>query len=165
MIIAHPNHENKSSQKKAIQIITDFLKNDNWPIAVHPENTNIIATKYKASAGIWICEAIIDNHDRFIFYSVAPDLTPKEYLPEVSEYLMRINDKLAVGNFEVNYDTGQVCMKTSIDFEGIELSHAIIKNIIYANVKTMNTYATGFVEVAAGRLKATDAIAQYEPLQ
>ena len=60
--------------------------------------------------------------EEFLFYAVAPIKTPDEVRPAVSEYVTRANYGLRIGNFELDYGDGEVRYKSSLNFEGQDLS-------------------------------------------
>ena len=142
-----------------LEAVVGFLESDGWPVAVRGD---VVATKFEGRAGIWICEGRIDAHERFAFYSVAPEPVPEERRLAVAEYLTRVNAGLVVGNFELDLGRGIVRMKTSLDFEGEPLSTTLVRNLVYANVRAMDHYAPGLVAVAAGEAQPDEAIARVE---
>ena len=134
----------------ALDTIVGFLQTDGWPVAVRTDVGEIVATKFEGASGLWICEGRLDAHERFAFYSVSPDLVPEPRRSAVAEFITRVNAGLVVGNFELEFATGTVRMKTSLDFEGEPLSAMLVRNLVYANVRAMGHYAPGLVAVSAG---------------
>ncbi len=144
----------------ALDTIVAYLQADGWPVAVRTDVGEIVATKYEGRAGIWICEGRVDAHQRFAFYSVAPITVPEDRRAAVAEYLTRVNAGLVVGNFELNLETGDARMKTSLDFEGETLSPGLVRNLVYANVRAMDHYAPGLVAVSEEGVEPAEAIAR-----
>jgi hypothetical protein len=69
---------------------------------------------------------------------------------------------MIIGNFEMDFEDGEIRYKTSIDVEGDSLSSALIKRLVYANVMMMDAYLPGIMSVIYGDVEPKDAIAQIE---
>jgi hypothetical protein len=69
---------------------------------------------------------------------------------------------MIIGNFEMDFEDGEIRYKTSIDVEGDSLSSALIKRLVYANVMMMDAYLPGIMSVIYGDVEPKDAIAQVE---
>jgi hypothetical protein len=80
----------------------------------------------------------------------------------VADFLTRANYGLIVGNFEMDLNDGEVRYKTSIDVEGDELTPALLRNLAYTNVKTMDRYLPGLMSVMYGALTSEQAIHMVE---
>ena len=80
--------------------------------------------------------------------------------------MTRANYGLIIGNFEMDFSDGEVRYKTSIDVEDEDeddrLSVALIKNLVYANVLTMDRYLPGVMSIIYGDVSPAQAIAQME---
>ena len=57
---------------------------------------------------------------------------------------------MIIGNFELDLSDGEIRYKTAIDVEGTILNHALMKQIVYANVLTMDRYYAGLQAVSEG---------------
>ena len=67
-----------------------------------------------------------------------------------------------IGNFEMDYNDGEVRYKTSIDVEGGELSPKMIENMMQANLMTMDRYFPGLMSVLYGGRDPAESIAEIE---
>jgi len=68
----------------------------------------------------------------------------------VAELLMRINLRLQLGNFELDFDDGQVRFRTAIDFAGGGATSALIRRLVRANLARVARHAALIEEVSAG---------------
>jgi hypothetical protein len=143
-----------------LDTVVEFLHSDGWPVAVRTDIGEVVATKYEGRSGIWICEGRIDAYERFVFYSVSPVAVPEPRRSAVAEYAARVNFGLVVGSLELDLEDGTVRMKTSIDVEGDRLSPALVRNLIYANVRTLDVYAPGLLLVIQADASPAEALAQ-----
>ena len=80
----------------------------------------------------------------------------------VSEFITRANFGMIIGNFELDLSDGEVRYKTSVDLEGVDIQSNMLRNLLYANVLTMDKYFTGLMRVIYGGITAQEAIQEIE---
>jgi hypothetical protein len=113
--------------------------------------------------GGWSCFAMArEAESQFVFYSVCEDCVPHEARPSMSELLTRVNFGLQIGNFEMDWNTGAIRFKTSIDVEGDRLSPALIEGVVNANLITMDRYLRAIRLALQDGLSAAEAVAAVE---
>ena len=145
-------------------VVKAFLEEDDWPL-IELAQLPAIKTGFEGQAARWDCYARpLDDDNQLLFYSLCPFTVPREKRPAVMEYTTRVNYGLRMGNFELNLDDGEVRFKTSLDCEGGELTSALVKQLIYANVLLMDQYLPGLLGIMYGDLGAREAIQQVEGL-
>ena len=93
---------------------------------------------------------ITTDTERFILYLNFGPTAAEDYRDETARFIALANWKLSIGNFEFDYDEGEVRFKTSIDFAGAELSEKLIRNAISNAMSAMEMYAGGLIEVMSG---------------
>jgi hypothetical protein len=124
-----------------------FFTEDDWPITPL-EGRPIIRTAFSGKNGNWACFAQArEEQFRCLFYSVCATNTPENKRMAMAEYLTRANYDLVIGNFELDFRDGEVRYKTSIDVEGDELTSALLKQMVYANVMIFDKYLPGIMKV------------------
>ncbi len=142
--------------------ITEFLQSDDWP-STQVEDRTILRTGFDGDNGEFTCFAQArEQQEQFVFYSVFPVKTPPASQAAVVEFLTRANYGMIVGNYEFDYSDGEVRFKTSVDLEGVEMIEKVIRNLIYANVLTMDRYFPGLMRVIYGGITPEDAIREIE---
>lgn len=139
-----------------------FFTEDDWDFTIQSERP-ILQMTFQGDTGQWICYARAKEEDeQFIFLSVSPVNSPPDKLLAVAELLTRINYGLPIGNFEMDFDDGEIRYKTSIDVEGSHLDPALIRTLVYANVQAMNTYLPAIMAVIRENVSPAEAIAAIE---
>jgi hypothetical protein len=139
-----------------------FFTEDEWPFS-EIEGKAMLRTGFSGDNGNWTCIARArEEQEQFIFYSIAPNNVPEDRRLAAAEFLTRANYGLVIGNFELDFSDGEVRYKTSIDVEGDRLTSPLLKQMVYANVLTMDRYMPGLMAVSYGNVTAVDAIAQVE---
>ena len=142
--------------------IVNFFEEDGWPFA-QIEGEPLLQMVFQGENGKWTCYAKArDDPEQFVFYSVCPVNTPDSKRRAVAEFLTRANSGMIIGNFEMDFEDGEIRYKTSIDVEDDSLSCALIKRLVYANVMMMDAYLPGIMSVIYGDVTPVDAIAQIE---
>ena len=142
--------------------IVNFFEEDGWPF-VQIEGEPLLQMVFQGENGKWTCYAKArDDPEQFVFYSVCPVNTPDSKRLAVAEFLTRANSGMIIGNFEMDFEDGEIRYKTSIDVEDDSLSCALIKRLVYANVMMMDAYLPGMMSVIYGDVTPIDAIAQIE---
>lgn len=100
--------------------------------------------------------------EQFIFYATVPIKVPEESRGAMAEFLTRANYGLRIGNFELDYSDGEVRYKSSVDFEDAELTPALIRNVMYPSVQTVDRYLPGILRVTYGGATPLEAIHEIE---
>lgn len=114
----------------------------------------------------WDCGVLIDDEeDRLVCYSTMLGPAKKSRRAEVMEFLTRANFALPVGNFELDLDDGEVCFKTSLDLEDVELTPAMCRNLVDNNLMVMGTYFDALTSVMKGEAEPGEAIASVEDVE
>jgi hypothetical protein len=160
-----PNGQPKSDENNALrafETLGKFLQEDEW----HPQKLDdktIYRVAFSGTNGNYACFAVIRiDLEQFIFYVQSSVKAPEEMRTAVAEFITRANYGLRIGNFELDMSDGEIRYKSSLDFEGIPLSAALIKNAIYPAVQTMDRYFAGLLQVMYGQNTPEEAILKIE---
>ncbi|BAY20851.1 hypothetical protein NIES2100_05950 [Calothrix sp. NIES-2100] len=139
--------------------IVDFLTEDDWDFSVQSDRL-ILQMRFQGDTEQWVCYAKAKEEDeQFLFFSVSPVNAPITKRLTVAELITRINYSLPIGNFEMDFDDGEIRYKTSIDVEGSRLDSALIAQIVHANVQVMNTYLRCIMAVIDDNISPLEALA------
>ncbi len=147
---------------KILDAVTAYLDSDNWPYE-KMEDEFVVRVLFRGDNAQFACFAQArEEQQQFVFYSICPVAVPEHKRPEIAEFITRANFDMVIGNFELDYEDGEVRFKTSIDVEGAELLSTLIKPILYANVLMMDQYLPGMMGVIYADKTPADAVAQVE---
>jgi hypothetical protein len=157
----NPRPDNRNGLQ-AFELLSSFLDQDEWfPRRI--DGKYAYSMSYSGKNGDLRCYAIIRvDLEEFLFYAVAPVKVPEMDRLAVAEFLTRANYGLRIGNFELDYSDGEVRYKSSIDFEGQNLTSDFIRNAIYPAVHTMDRYLPGLLRVSFGGATPHEAIEEVE---
>lgn len=142
--------------------LIDFFEQDDWLFDIIDDPPGIRTTFFRKSDR-WSCEAYVrEERGQCVFYSIFPVHVPAEKLDSVAEFITRANFGMIIGNFELNYEDGQIRYKTSIDVKGDRISYPLIRQMVYANCSTMGNYLSGLMAVIYTDMPPAEAIARIE---
>lgn len=101
------------------------------------EGGHLLVT-FAGENGRFPCSVRADEDTRvFAFYSLCPLEVPAERMPAALELVARLNWGHALGNLEIDPDTGALRFKTSLDVEDEDLTEGLVANAVYANVASL----------------------------
>jgi hypothetical protein len=95
-----------------------------------------------------------EDDDQLVVYAVWPGRAAPDVRPAMAEFFTRANWALAVGNFELDLDNGEMRFKVGIDAEGGELRAPLVQQMLRTVIAAMETFATGIDRVLAGETQA-----------
>ena len=147
---------------KLLDTVSGWLKEDAWKFEIHEEK-NVVKTGVKGeSASYTLVFRVNEERQTVVLYVMSPNGVGEEKRMAVSEYLTRANYGLSIGNFEMDFDDGEVRYKVSVDVEGSELTAKMVQNMILAGVTTMDHYYTGMMAIVYGKESPINAISKIE---
>ena len=142
--------------------LIDYMEEEEWKYEIL-EGETIVRFLSRGRAGRLLCYGEVDEQKCWlIFYSYMPVNAPADKMTSVAEFITRANRGMRIGNFELDYDDGEIRYKTSIDVEGGDLSNKMIDNLLRANLHTIDRYFTGLMELIYGDKSADEIIKRIE---
>ena len=129
--------------------IKQFFSEDEW-FFIDMEDQDMLRLRMNhwGENGRFSCQAEFnEKHQIFYFYSYFPINVPEDRQAKMAEFLTRVNYGIRIGNFEMDYENGEVRFRTSLDFEDQVLNYALISNHVYPNVWMMDRYLPGLFAV------------------
>ena len=142
--------------------IEAFLSEDGWPFTKLEEQT-IAKTSFQGKHGEFNCFVQArEEQEHMLMYAVLPVCAPTGRREDVAGFITRANYGMIIGNFELDYEDGEVRYKTSVDLEDVPDFKILLRNMIYANVLTMDKYLPGLMRVIYGGVSGPEGIAEVE---
>lgn len=148
--------------KQIFETMLKFFEQDEWTVS-KIDNRPILQMRFEGNHGKWQCFAHAkEEKQQFLFYSICLSKVPTERRQALAEFLTRANFGLLMGNFELDFEDGEIRFKTSIDVENFSLSPEIVKQYVYTNVLMMDCYLSGILAVIADEVSPKEAITRIE---
>src|SRR5579862_4224242 len=98
--------------------LIDFMEEEGWKYEII-EGETVLRFHFKASSGRFHFYANVEEEKNWlIFYSYLPVNTPPEKIHSMAEFITRANRGMPIGNFELDFEDGEIRYKTSIEIEG-----------------------------------------------
>ncbi|MGE5602853.1 MAG: YbjN domain-containing protein [Nitrososphaerales archaeon] len=152
------------SSLRALEAVDAFFTEDGWSFEQMPERP-ILRLPFQGKGGRWNCYAqirVTRDVEQILFYSVLPLNVPADKLSAIAEFITRANYGMALGNFELDYNDGEVRYKTSIDVTDTEITSNLLRPLIYTNVLMMDKYMSGLMAVVYADVSPAEAVKQIE---
>ncbi len=157
--------QNTPSNSPIFQAIINLFTENNWYFTQIEEQPALYIT-FPEKNGQYDCYAQArEEQQQFIFYSVCPTKVPKPKRRAVAEFLSRANYGTVVGNFELDFNDGEIRYKTHSDLKYNFLVSEAIKELVYTNVMMMDLYLPGITSVISGKVSPEEAICAIEPIE
>jgi hypothetical protein len=126
-----------------------FVENG-WPFS-EVRGAQVLVSDLSGPLGTWKFYAqVVDEQDLILLYSVCPLRVPAGRRSEVSQFLTAANYGLAAGNFELDFDDGEIRYKTALHIQGDGLDGSFVKRLVRSNGMAMETYLPGIGAVITG---------------
>jgi hypothetical protein len=147
-------------EQQIFNALVEFFEEDEWDFQ-WMEGMSVLTMSFSGKNGKWQCFAQArEQQQQFVFYSVLSVNVPKEKRGRVAEFITRVNYGMVIGNFEMDFDDGEVRYKTSIDVEGVELLPPMIRQVVYANLIITDRYLNSLMRVIYSDVEPEQAIAE-----
>lgn len=108
---------------------------------------------------------INDEKDFLLFLSFLPISVPVDKRAEVAEFITRANYGLKMGNFEMDFEDGEVRYRTMANTDEDCINEKIVIHLIHTNITTMDKYLKGIMAVVFGNTEPKKAIDDIENKQ
>jgi hypothetical protein len=142
--------------------VVEYLEDEDWKFNIIKEDAALMFS-FRGKSGSWQCLGSVEEEKSWLsFYSILPSNAAEEKRETIAEFLTRANYGLVIGNFELDFNDGEIRYKTSIDVEGGELTPQMIENLLHANLMTMDRYFPGVMAVLYADADPAEAVRKIE---
>ena len=145
--------------------IINFITKQGWRFTSIEDESRIVIS-ISGINGTFQCVADArEDEEQFIFLSICSVTVPDDKKLLMCELLTRLNYGSFLGNFEMDYEDGEVRYKTSICCSSLELTDNILEHIIMINIVMMDTALTGIMKLIYGEITAKEAYNMIENIK
>jgi hypothetical protein len=121
-----------------LEVLRKFFDDQGWEYSQIKDST-IFFLGVSGENGNFRCIADLDEENkRFSFFSVFGLNAPDEKKYQMAELITRMNVNEFLGNFEMDFEDGEIRYKTSVWYDGIKPSKKFIENMTMINILTMD---------------------------
>ncbi|HTT92021.1 MAG TPA: YbjN domain-containing protein [Acidimicrobiales bacterium] len=138
--------------------VNDYFLSRAWPISQH-DTLPIVRMEFATDAteGTMFVQVFPDRR-RVVTYAVLPERVPDDRRVPMAELLTRANSALSIGNFELNFEDGEVRFRTSLDLGDTDLTDELVDPLVQACLVTVGDHAGAIHAVIAGSQTPEQAI-------
>ena len=129
--------------QNAINLIKKFFDNNDWAYQLVDGDTFGAELELDGPVGSTRILVVVQQTN-FAAYAYLPNKPEKAAYPRVAEFLHRVNNYMPYGNFEFDYNDGEIRYKVFTDFECCKLSYAVVDNAL--------TFAVGAIVSCGSQL-------------
>ena len=138
------------SSRPLLEELKRAFTENGWPYS-EVRGAPVLLADLSGPAGRWSFYAqAVEEKDLVLLYSICPQRVPEARRLEVSRFLTRANYGLADGNFELDFEDGEVRYKTALHVRGDGIDRTIVKRLVRSNGLAMETYLPGIGAVITG---------------
>ena len=150
-------------REQIVDVVRDWLDGDDWHYEYDADRQVIQAGISVSSKIKSVKMLIVFNEDGYTVYLSSPVNGDVDDLHELNKYLTQANFGLRNGNFELDWDDGEIRYKTYVNCSGLEtLPTEIVKDSIYVGWAMMERYGNGIAALALGFSDADTEIKKAE---
>jgi hypothetical protein len=134
-----------------------YIQEEEW--AFKQLDNSTLHLLFQGKNGQFNCYARArEAQQQFVFYSLCPVKVPQKKRKQLGEFVCRANFGMIIGNFELDFKTGEIRYKTSIDSKDSFLTEETLKQLVYTNILTMDQYLPGIEAVISSKTSPEEAI-------
>lgn len=145
--------------------VTDFLTEDDWHFSFD-EDLGIFRFDLSLKGKLKKVNYIVDiKDDEYLVYVISPigaDENDPNMMANMAEFICRANYGLKMGNFEVDFDDGEIRFKVHVLCKGITPTAAMIKKSIYCPATMFDHYGSGIVDIIFNDVSGKTAVEKCE---
>lgn len=117
--------------KNVIDLIKKFFESADWAYDFFEEK-NIFTASINLNNIVGVLRIYIFVGDSdYLVYTVLNSTVEKSAYAKITEYIHRVNYGLDNGNFEFDYNDGEIRYKTFVNFKDSSLSDSVIEDSIF----------------------------------
>ena len=147
---------------KLCDVVMQFLKDDDWKYDRLGDKDIFQAGVGAKNASYQLFYDVKEDAEQLILYTIVPQRVPEHCREMASEFLTRANYGIIIGNFEMDFDDGEVRYKTSVDVEGSVLTVGMVRQMTLYSISTTDRYFPGIMAFCYGGKTAHEAVLDIE---
>lgn len=155
----------KTYSKSIADAVAEFLSEDDWNFSFD-ENQGIFRFNLRINGKLKKINYVIDiRDDEYLVYAFSPlgaDEDDTEMMKNMAEFICRANYGLKMGNFDLDFDDGEVSFKVHVMCEGITPTAEMIKSSIYCPGAMFQRYGDGICDIIFNNASAKAAVVKCE---
>lgn len=143
-------HDVESDETPWFGELKTLFEENNWPYS-EVLGLPVLVTDLSGPLGTWKFYAqVVGSQSVVLLFSVCPLRVPSDRRAEASLFLTHANHGLVAGNFELDFDDGEIRYKTVLQIHEDGIDPTTLRNAVRSNGLAMETYLPGIGAVITG---------------
>ena len=140
-----------SKMENMIEMLKNYLDEKEWKYE-YKEEEQAILTGVKLESNLQSIKFLIRFRENgFLTVAVPPLGAKEEYRPAIAEYITRANYGMTNGNFELDYNDGEIRFKIYTNYKGLdEISEDIVEDSFVIPIVMYERYGNGLAALMMG---------------
>lgn len=140
------------------EILCQILKDDGWNFECDDKNELIRLEIHGTNSAFTSFIIIDEEQETYLCNTHIRQRIPFGKRLEVCNFMNRINYELAIGNFEMDMDDGEIRFRTYLDSAGAEPSKEQLLNLIWNGSQAFDTYYPGLLKIITADFSVEEAV-------
>lgn len=136
-----------------------FLDTTDWEYT-EAEDRPVVWAGFTSNHGEWRLYMAVAEDGVVQVDSVLSQRVPEDRRVEMAHFLTLANYGLRLGGFQFDFTDGELRFHTSVDVEGTVLGEKMLRNLIFANLATMDRHYRAIMTVSYGNIAGLVAYQQ-----
>lgn len=129
------------------EVVSDYLTAKNLRYS-RTEDCTSFTVCYRLNHTCVTCTIHVDEESRYLSCSTRSGIiVAEDKFEAAAEYVARANYGLGIGAFQIDYEDGDFCLRTSLYAGASELSPQMIRHLLRKNVNSYDFFHPGIVDV------------------
>jgi hypothetical protein len=137
--------------------IINFFRHKDWSFTQIKDKTIVILGISGKNGKFQLVADIRESEKQIAFFTICGINTPENKKPEICALLTRLNFGKFLGNFEMDYDDGEIRYKTSMYYGDIKLDDDVIERLVMTNIMTMDISLPSIMSLIYGDISPVEA--------
>ncbi len=139
------------------QQVIKYLEEKNWIYSPLEKKTVVILGISGNNGKFQFIIDVRENENKIILFSIFSSNIPENKRDGMAELLTRLNYEQFIGNFDMNFETGEVRYKTSLFYGKSLVDIDVIDNLIMTNITAMDKFSDVLMQYIYGNLIPREA--------
>ncbi len=144
-----------------VQVMQVLIDGRGWPYTPMPELGGGLRVDFSGTSGNWACLCLEAGEGHgIVLISICPVACPAEARPRAAEFCLRANQALVFASLELDFDSGEVRLKSSLPTPQGALTPELAATLLETNLAIFDRHLPALLGVMYGTTTPTDALAE-----
>ena len=143
-----------------MSVVTREFEEQGFEFTLSPDHSGCSLTLSGSSTAYTAHVVADDAAAQVVVYLVSPQRIPVASRLTACEYVVRVNQGLRLGGFDIDMNDGEFRFRIGIDVEGGELGTTMFRTLLGLACGCMNAYHDGLLRVVYGSVDPETATAE-----